>query len=303
MCSESFTKKEMGAQLNTRSMELETEKIVKEVDKDSKEHRFYYAARKQKQPQSFCDSADDDATVTDCAQRRLLAYQRHVKHSIRLYRESQRKLLEEMHRTMARSGAPALLASAHIPSERVEESDEVSNFRNLRRRAKTNTNGRHCQVGKCGRTDHRDDCLRSGSIVVKILLAIVANISTQVRSMLVSASKAAAVIGNAIGARRYGAGRGAEDDGQEAEQDMPLVMVWLINLMIFCGFVIIYQSVLAFSIQDGASNEGIGLGSSVLGAIRLSGRVRLILLASLSFVAGMGLWPIDPLQSALLLGV
>jgi hypothetical protein len=267
-----------------------SEKIV-EVDQDPKVDDFYYAEKKQQQPQSFYNDYAADDIVKDCSQSR----------------KSQRKMLEKLHRTMARSGATALLASAHMLSERIEEWDEASKFRNLRRRAKTQTIGRQCQIGKCGRKDHRDDCLRSGSIVVEILLAIVANILAQVRSMLVSAGKAAAVIGNAIGEppRRNREGRGAEEDGPEAGQDMPLAIVWLINFMVICGFAIICQTVMAFAVQDGAyeDEEGAGLGSDSLDATRVNWRVRLVSLASFSFVAGMGVSPIHPLQSALLCGV
>jgi hypothetical protein len=268
-------------------MMLQTEKIVEEVDQDPKEDYFYYAEKKQQQPESFYNDYAANDIVKDCSKR------------------SQRKMLEKLHRTMARSGATALLASAHMLSERIEEWDEASKFRNLRRRAKTQTIGRQCQVGKCGRKDHRDDCLRSGSIVVEILLAILANILAQVRSMLVSAGKAAAVIGNAIGEppRRNREGRGAEDDGPEAGHDMPLAIVWLINFMVICGFVIICQIVMAFAVQDSAYNGGAELGSDSLDATQDNWRVRLVSLASFSFMAGMGVTPIHPVQSALLCGV
>jgi hypothetical protein len=275
----------LGAQATERSMKLYKDTIVEEIEKEPSE-KIYYTSK------------FDDDILKDKAQRR----------------KQQRKMLEKLHRTMARSGATAVLASAHILTERLEEWDGSSKFRNRRRPkniAGTATCNNRCSAGKCGLQAHSDVSLRNGSVVVELLFVIVANIMTQMRSMLVGVCGAAHVLGNAIGEpprrHRVATGRIAEDDGQDAAaQDMPLALVWTLNLLVLCTCAVFSQVAIAFAVQAGADDGGSGgapfaneLGEST----RMNWRVRLVSLASFSFVAGMGVSPIHPLQSALLCGV
>lgn len=225
-------------------------------------------------------------------------------------RKQQRRMLHDLHRCMARCGAVAVAASASALSrglDRITQLDEVSKFR-VKGSSGTPVNG-----GCSGRRS-RWNCMDfHASAKNKGVAGFGGALVTVAGRARASAGSAALGAGAQIvaGVRGLASAIGEPPRPLDESQETPLALFWAFNLLVLCcmasaGF-IIAAFILQLQLETDNKGRPEPVGRPDVGAahftkpLRLSFRV--VSVAAVSFLSGMGLRVIHPVQSALLCGV
>lgn len=201
-------------------------------------------------------------------------------------RRQHRRMLHELHRCMARSGAVAVAASASALSrgiDRIAQLDEVSKFR--RRSARSRDLGVAAGSGspRC-RLALAAEAVAGQIGSVPVFLA--ANLSDGLRDL-------AAAIG--------------EPPHRGAPEEVPTILLWALNLLVVCCLLGALCMLSAFYSQGFAADQDPVLRVVEQASARPSSNgvrvgLRVAAMSGISFLAGMGLRVVHPLQSAVLSG-
>jgi hypothetical protein len=219
-----------------------------------------------------------------------------------LKRRQQRKKLHEFHRCMASTGAAAVAASAALFTTQVDSKmaqlDGSSKFRKRFSPGSAATAGR---PGVAGGAERECAPPRAWGPIACVRTQI-AKASRQLRD-------AAADLSNAIGESPRS--RRAAATGEEEELEMPLSLLWVVNLIILCTVVSALLLAWAFASQHDVDAAATTSEASLPAAVfpadgsrrpRRQG-IGCLALGSLSFMAGAALHVFHPLKSAMLLAV
>lgn len=215
-------------------------------------------------------------------------------------RRQQRRMLHELHLCMARSGIAAVVASASALSrgmDQVAKLDEVSKFRGRSRSRCERRSGRSDDDA-----DEYSSQPRSGRRLPFAASHVVGRARSRVVCIAAQLSSHLQSLVEAIG----------EPPRRHAVTDeTPLELLWAVNLLMLSILGTVLLLVMAFASQSWwAEDEAQLSGMAVLevesiaassGPLRLG--IRVFCVAAVSFLSGICLRIIHPLQSALLCGV
>lgn len=220
-------------------------------------------------------------------------------------RRQQRRMLHELHRCMARSGVLAVAASASALSrgmDQVAKLDEVSKFRGRSRsRCERRTGRLEDETDEdSSRPPFGGRLRRAASAVARCArtsaVGIAARLSAQIQ-----------ILAESIGEppRR----------GTATNEETPLELLWAVNLLVLSILGSVLLVVMAFVSQSWWAEDEESLmiaemlvtgdihdaAAAASGPVRLS--IRIFSVAAVSFLSGICLRIIHPLQSALICGV
>eukprot|EP00931_Biecheleriopsis_adriatica_P066373 TRINITY_DN40749_c0_g1_i1.p1 TRINITY_DN40749_c0_g1~~TRINITY_DN40749_c0_g1_i1.p1 ORF type:complete len:307 (-),score=65.04 TRINITY_DN40749_c0_g1_i1:45-941(-) len=217
-------------------------------------------------------------------------------------RKKQRRMLHQLHRCMARTGADALALSASALQRHmdiIKKMDEESKFKG--RKASGGNASELTAEGASLTARWRASIRSAGSAVRSYLLRIIS-------CLVACVSGTAEAMGESPLRQSQ---RQAEEAGIGAEHEIPLPLFWAFHACLCCAIASMCFTAMAFTaqfvqeeeeLQDAVPEEELasrGLRElSAPKAMRLG--LRIIVVASVSFTSGVGLRLFHPVKSAIL---